>query len=108
MPQIKFRYLIFYFSFCIFNFHCSPGPLSRDECIQLLYQNSKVIAEDDSIRKELKELILRSILNPSKKNEFIAECKKTRSRKRFECEMNAKNFTDLRKCAEIYPSIVTE
>jgi len=88
----------------IAQFACSPGPPGRNECMELLYQNSKVIAEDDSIRKDLKELMLRSILDPKKKNAFIAECRKTRTRERFNCEMNAKNFSDMRICAEKFPA----
>ena len=84
---------------------CYGNRLSDDDCSKLLIQNAKVIAEDESIALDLKESMLEGILDQKKKNAYIFECKKTRSRQRFLCEMKASAMKDLIKCSKDYPAI---
>jgi len=89
-------------------FFCSRKSLSDSDCQRLLIQNSKVIAEDDSLPEEMKQIILKSILHPDKRQAFIVECKKTRSKERYRCEMQAETFSDLRDCSSLHPPLSAE
>ena len=75
--------------------------VSGQECVDAHLHNVGIIAGDPDIPDELKEIMVKSVVNREIAPGIVEACLKKKSKADIRCEMAAKSYADLRECARI-------
>lgn len=58
----------------------------------------KLIADDESMPKQVQALMLRSVLKPETNEAIVKTCVQNKTLKQVQCELSAAKFSDLQSC----------
>ncbi|TGK12176.1 LipL41-expression chaperone Lep [Leptospira fletcheri] len=76
-------------------FRTKPKP---EECADAQIHIVKLIADDESMPKQVQALMLRSILKPEMNEAIVNHCIQHKTLKQVQCEQNATKFSELNVC----------
>ncbi|PNV75028.1 LipL41-expression chaperone Lep [Leptospira inadai] len=90
------------FLFCIlalFAVSCRTKP-NPEECMDAQVHIVKLIADDESMPKQVQALMLRSVLKPETNEAIVKTCVQNKTLKQVQCELSALKFRDLQSCKQ--------
>ncbi len=61
--------------------------------------NVRLLADDQTMPEEMKRMMIRTIVDPTRQNAMIASCVEKKTLAQIKCEMAAKTFVELTKCS---------
>lgn len=76
------------------------NTVTEQDCIDTHLHNVGIIAGDPEIPDELKEIMLKSVVNKKIAPGVLDACLKRKTKKQLRCEMNASSYNDLRDCMQ--------
>ncbi|PJZ71501.1 LipL41-expression chaperone Lep [Leptospira perolatii] len=88
----------FLFCFLLLNSNCTRTTPTPEECVDAQVHIVKLIADDQSMDKQVQALMLRSILKPEMNEAIVKNCVLEKTLKQVKCELEATKFTELKKC----------
>ncbi|MBI3394945.1 MAG: LipL41-expression chaperone Lep [Spirochaetia bacterium] len=62
--------------------------------------NVRIVAEDESMPKQMQQMLLRTVLDPTRQEAMIRSCVEKKTRAQVSCELGAQTFVDLVACGE--------
>ncbi|TGK07626.1 LipL41-expression chaperone Lep [Leptospira semungkisensis] len=81
--------------------NCRRTKPSLEECSDAHIHISKLIANDETMSKQVQALMLRSVLKPETSEAIIRSCVENKTLLQVQCELSKQKFSELQECKKL-------